>query len=83
MMSVATFGSEQIASKIRHAHLESFKLTRAVVFVGSTAVVNRVAQAMSHKAQGVLRLWVRSFDKISTFLDVFQKFLFRLLWTKH
>lgn len=67
MMSVATFGSEQIASKIRHAHLESFKLTRAVVFVGSTAVVNRVAQAMSHKAQGVLRLWVRSLNKISTF----------------
>ena len=59
MMSVATFGSEQIAAKIRHAHLESFKLTRSVVFVGSTAVVNRVAQAMSHKAEGVLRLWVR------------------------
>lgn len=57
IMSVATFGSEQLAAKLRTAHIDSFQLTRSVVFVGSTAVVNRVAQAMSHKANGVLRLW--------------------------
>ena len=59
MMSIATYGSEQVAAKLRIAHIDSFQLTRSVVFVGSTAVVNRVAQARSHKANGVLRLWVR------------------------
>jgi hypothetical protein len=61
IMSVATFGSEQLSCKLRTAHIESFQLTRSVVFVGSTAVVNRVALAQSHKATGVLRLWVSYF----------------------
>jgi len=74
VMSVVTFGSEQLAQKLTQAHIDSFQLTRSVVFVGSTAVVNRVAKAMSHKANGVLRLWVCKFKK-KTF---FQKF-----WSKY
>lgn len=67
-MSVATFGSEQLAAKLRTAHIDSFQLTRSVVFVGSTAVVNRVAQAMSHKANGVLRLWVSTVHNLNSTL---------------
>ena len=55
---MATIGSDQIAKKLRTAHLESFNLTRAVVFVGSTAVVTRVKESQLHRARGVLRLFV-------------------------
>ena len=58
LMTMATIGSDQIAKKLRTAHLESFNLTRAVVFVGSTAVVTRVKESQLHRARGVLRLFV-------------------------
>ena len=61
MMTMATIGSEQISQKLCKAHLDSFNLTRAVVFVGSTAVVTRVKESQAHQARGVLRL----FDKNS------------------
>ena len=57
MMTMATIGSEQISQKMAKAHLDSFNLTRAVVFVGSTAVVTRVKESQAHQARGVLRLF--------------------------
>jgi hypothetical protein len=63
LMTMATIGSDQIAKKLRTAHLESFNLTRAVVFVGSTAVVTRVKESQLHRARGVLRLFTDENDK--------------------
>ena len=58
LMTMATIGSEQVAKKLCAAHVDSFRLTRAVVFVGSTAVVTRVKESQLHQARGVLRLFV-------------------------
>ena len=57
---MATIGSEQISQKMAKAHLDSFNLTRAVVFVGSTAVVTRVKESQAHQARGVLRLFAEN-----------------------
>lgn len=63
LMTMATIGSDQIAKKLQTAHRESFNLTRAVVFVGSTAVVTRVKESQLHRARGVLRLFTDENDK--------------------
>ena len=62
VMTMATIGAEQISQKLCKAHLESFNLTRAVVFVGSTAVVTRVKESQAHQARGVLRLFVSTLE---------------------
>ena len=68
VMTMATIGAEQISQKLCKAHLESFNLTRAVVFVGSTAVVTRVKESQAHQARGVLRLFVSTILISKTFL---------------
>ena len=55
---MATTGSEKLAECVLSAHIETFQMTRAVVFLGSTAVIQRTKATKKHQAMGVLRLFV-------------------------
>ena len=57
-MNAATLEAEQLSFEVSTAHLNNFEVTRFVIFVGSAAVINRLAETQSHSANGVLRLFV-------------------------
>merc|ERR1719223_757425 len=56
MFTEASLGADQIADQLQQADAASFKLTKQVVFVGSTAVVSRNARR-NHAKQGILRIF--------------------------
>jgi hypothetical protein len=70
MFTEASLGADQIADQLQQAHAASFKLTKQVVFVGSTAVVSRNARR-NHAKQGILRIFTG--DEVSFQIHCFVK----------
>ena len=58
LMNMATTGSEKLAGCVLSAHVDTFQMTQAVVFLGSTAVIEKTKATKKHQALGVLRLFV-------------------------